>query len=179
MKSIYKLAAESGVPVGLYFITAATCFFLSLRIPSLEYLVFPMMLVFPAVLYLLMKRMVKTEPGYCRFSPMWLYGIYTVIFGSLICMLYATLFLMFIEPHFLLDYANAMIATLQEQPSPERFEATVDVLRNAIDSHMLPSVTDFVTTIGWLTCFTGSMLSMVLALILTRMSKRRSVSMFR
>lgn len=179
MKSVYKFAAEAGVPIGLYLVCISACFLLSLKISFLQMLIFPLAIGFPFLLAFYMKRMVRQEPTYNRFSPIWLFGIYSVIFGTLICMLFSSLYLVFVDPSFITQYVTVSIEGLQALPSSEQYAATVEVLQHAIDSHMLPSGTQFVTTMGWFTCFGGSMLSLILALIISRMSAKKRVSMFR
>ncbi len=179
MKSVYKFAAEAGLPIGLYLVCISFCFLLSLKVTFLQMLIFPLAIGFPILLAVCMKRMVKEEPAYNRFSPLWLFGIYSVIFGTLICMLCSSLYLVFVDPSFITQYVTTSIEGLQALPSAEKYMATVEVLQHAIDSHMLPTGTQFVTTMGWFTCFAGSMLSLILALIISRKSAKKRVSMFR
>ncbi len=178
-KSVYKYAAEAGVPVGIYFILVASCFLLCLRVPVLQNLVLPLLIIFPFILAYLMKRMTKDCQAYNRFSPLWLFGIYSVIFGTLICMLYSLVFVMFIEPGFVAGYARQIVEQLESLPSAENYAATTDLLRYAIDSHQLPTGAKFVTTMGWFSCFAGSILSLILALIISRSAASKRVSMFR
>lgn len=178
-KSVYKYAAESGVPVGLYLICISTCFLLSLKVGLLQMLILPLVIGFPFLLGYRMKRLANMEPQYNRFYPLWLFGIYSVIFGTLICMLYSSLYLVFIDPSFISNYVAESIEGIKALPSSEHYEATIEVLQKAIDSHMLPSGTQFVTSMGWFTAFGGAMMSLVLALVISRMSAKKRVSMFR
>lgn len=178
-KSVYKYSAEAGLPIGLYLVAISACFFLCLKVEFLQMLILPLAIGFPFLLGYSMKRLVRQEPTYNRFSPLWLFGIYSVIFGTLICMLFSTIYLVFVDPSFIIRYVNASIEGIQALPSSDQYKATIEVLQHAVDSHLLPSATQFVTTMGWFTCFTGSMLSLVLALIISRISPRKRVSMFR
>lgn len=178
-KSVYKFAAEAGVPVGLYLTVISSCFLLSLRVPQLQNMVLPLITIFPFIIAFLMKKMAKACPAYSRFSPLWLFGIYSVIFGTLICMLFSLIYVVFVEPAFIVSFAGRMITELETSPTPEKYAVTVDMIRHAIDSHQLPSGVQFVTTMGWLTCFSGSILSLILALIISRTSSKKRISMFR
>lgn len=177
-KSVYKFAAEAGLPVGLYLCIVSACFLLSIKVDFLLYLIFPLLLGFPFLLAYCMKRMVREESSYERFSPLWLFGIYSVIFGTLICMLFSSLYLVFIDPSFITSYVTGAIENIQSSPMADQYAATVEMMQEAIDAHMLPSGTQFVTTMAWFTCFAGSMLSLVLAAIISRTSAKKSVSMF-
>lgn len=178
-KSVYKFASEAGLPVGLYFILISICFFLSVRVPFLQTLMLPLIIAFPFFLGYLMKRMARTEPTYNRFSPLWLFGIYSVIFGSLICALFAGIYLSYIDSSFLVRYITQAIADINASPAAKDYRATVEMMQEALDSHILPSGMQFVSSMAWFTCFSGSILSLVLALILSRKSPKKSVSMFR
>lgn len=178
-KSVYKYAAEAGLPVGLYLIVISTCFLYGLHEPMLQTLVLPMLIVFPFLMAFMMKRLAKACPAYNRFSPLWLFGIYSVIFGTLICMLFSMLYVIFIDPGFIAAYAQSMLNELEAMPASEKYASTIDVIRYAIESHQLPSGPKFVTTMGWFTCFSGSILSLILALIISRSSSRKRISMFR
>lgn len=178
-KSVYKFAAEAGLPVGIYLICISACFLLSLRVTFLPMLIFPLILAFPFLLAYYMKRMVREEPAYDRFSPLWLFGIYTIIFATLICMLFSALYLTFVDPAFITNYVTGALESIQTSQAAEQYAATVEIMQEALDAHMLPSGSQFVTTMAWLTCFAGSMLSLILAALLSRRSAKKRVSMFR
>lgn len=168
IKSVYKYAAEAGVPLGLYLTLISGCFLLSVKYEFLSMLIFPLVIVFPFVLGGFMRRLARVEPAYARFSPMWLFGIYSVLSGTLICALFSALYLMFVDPSFMVVYVENAIATIEASPMAGQYASTVDMMRQAIDNHMLPSGLQLVTTMGWFTCFSGSILSLFLALILSQ-----------
>lgn len=168
IKSVYKYAAEAGVPVGIYLTLISGCFLLSVKYEFLSMLIFPLVVVFPIVLGCFMRRLARVEPAYARFSPMWLFGIYSVLAGTLICSLFSALYLMFVDPNFMKVYVENAIATIEASPMAGEYSATVDMMRQAIDAHMLPSGLQLVTTMGWFTCFSGSILSLFLSLILSQ-----------
>lgn len=171
-KSIYKYASEAGVPAGLYLTLMSACLLLSVKIPSLPLLILPLGLGFPVVLWFLMKNIIKAEPGYNKFSSLWLGGIYTVIFGTMICMFLSALYIIGVEPGFVHLYVNNAIDAVESSGMAGEYEATIALMREAIDAHLLPSGMEFLTTMAWLTCFTGSILSLFLALILSRPGKK-------
>ena len=178
-KSIYKYAAEAGIPTGLYLTLMSGCFLLSPKYDFLSMLIFPLMLVFPVVVWALMKRVATLQPLYSRFSPLWLFGIYSIIFGTLICALVSGVYLVFVDPGFMTHYVESAIANIQESPMAGQYAQTIDMMQDALDRHMLPSGLQFVATMGWFTCFSGAMLSLVMALIVSRGNTKKRVSMFR
>lgn len=178
-KSVYKYAAEAGLPVGLYLSLMSACFLLSLEAPFLPTLLLPLAIGFPFLLAWHMRRMGRAEPSYMRVSALWLCGIYTVIFGTLICCLLSALYLVAVDPGFLGRYVSEALATIESGPAASQYADTAELIRKALDSKMVPTPTEFVSTMGWLTCFSGSVLSLVIAMILSATSRRASAGMWR
>lgn len=173
-KSIYKYASEAGVPVGLYLTLMSACLLLSVKMPVLPMLILPLALMFPFILWNVMKRISKAEPSYNKFSSMWLGGIYTVIFGTLICMFLSSLYIVFLEPGFVHLYISNALEAVESSNMAGEYEASIAMMREAMDAHILPSGLEFLTTLAWFTCFAGSILSLVLALIVTRGGRRET-----
>lgn len=178
-KSVYKYAAEAGLPVGIYLTAMSACFLLSLKAPSLPMLILPLAIGFPFLLGYYMRRMLRTSPEYCKISALWLCGIYAVIFGTLICSLFSGIYLTLVEPGFVSLYVEDAIATIESSPMAAQYESTTALMRRALEARVLPSGMEFVTSMGWFTCFIGSILSLVLAVIISSSAKRRTASMFR
>ena len=173
-KSIYKYASEAGVPVGLYLTLMSACLLMSVRISVLPLLLIPLSIGFPVFLWFILRKIGKVEPSYMKFSSLWLGGIYTVIFGTLICMFFSTLYIMFVEPGFVNLYINNAISSIESSPFAGDYEASTRLMKEAIEAHILPSSMEFLTTMAWFTCFTGSVISLILALIIPKTSKKMS-----
>ena len=169
-KSIYKYAAEAGVPVGVYLTLMAACFFFSMELPILSLLIFPLALGFPFYLGYFVRKIGKLQPSYMKFSSLWLGGIYTVIFGTLICMFFSSIYVVFFNQGFVNSYCVNIIETLESSPVASEYEASVEMLKRMIDLRLLPSAMDFVISLGWFTCFSGSILSLIIAAIISRNS---------
>lgn len=170
-KSIYKYASEMGLPLGLYLSLMSACLLLSVRQPAMPMLLLPLGLGFPVLLWFLMRKIVKAEPTYNKFSSLWLGGIYTVIFGTLICMFLSALYIFFCEPHFVNLYVNNALMAVENSPFASEYETSITMMREAMEAHILPSGFEFLSTMGWFTCFAGSILSLVLALIMSKVGK--------
>lgn len=171
-KSIYKYAAEAGVPAGLYLTLMSACLLLSIRIPSLPMLLLPLAIGFPFILWGLLSKVCREEPTYRKFSSVWLGGIYTIIFGTLICTFLSALYVMGIEPGFVGLYVQNAIDTVESSPMSADYQSTVTLMREALNAHILPSSMEFLITMAWFTCFTGSILSMIIAFIMSRAGRK-------
>ena len=173
-KSIYKYSAEAGLPVGLYLTIMSACVLLSIKMPALPILLFPLALGFPVMLWFMMRNISKAEPSYNKFSSLWLGGIYTVIFGTLICMFFSAIYIVGFEPGFVQLYVGNALDAVESSPMAAEYEQSIIMMRQAMDAHILPSGFEFLTTMAWFTCFCGSILSLVIALIMTNVSKKVS-----
>lgn len=171
-KSIYKYAAEAGMPVGIYLSAMSACLLLSNKIPFLPTLLLPLAIGFPFVLWMTMKKIGQEQPSYQKFSTLWLGGIYTVIFGTLICMLFSGVYITFFEPGFVHNYVTNAIMTVEESSMAEDYQSTLILMRDAIEAKILPTGMQFITTMAWFTCFTGSILSLVISLLITKTGKK-------
>lgn len=170
-KSIYKYASEAGVPAGLYLTLMSACVLLSIKLPVLPMLMLPLAIGFPFILWALLRKIAQEEPSYNKFSSLWLGGIYTVIFGTLICMFFSSLYIVFIEPNFVHAYFANAISALEGSPMAMEYESSIKLMKEAMAAHILPTGLEFVMMMAWTTCFVGSMISLVLALIMSKAMK--------
>lgn len=167
-KSIYKYASEAGLPMGAYLTIMSACLLLSIKMPALPMLILPLGIGFPFILWVLIKRISKAEPSYNKFSSLWLGGIYTVIFGTLICLFLSALYIVFFEPGFVYQYVANALEAVESSPMASQYASSIDMMREAIEANILPSGLEFLTTMSWFTCFVGSILSLVIALMMTQ-----------
>lgn len=171
-KSIYKYASEAGLPAGLYLSVMSACVLLSVKFPALPMFLLPLCIGFPFLLWVLIRQISRNEPSYNKFSSLWLGGIYTVIFGSLICMFLSALYIVFFEPDFVNLYVNNALVAVESSPFASEYEASINMMHEAIEAHILPSGLEFLTTMAWFTCFCGSILSLLIALIMSKTGRK-------
>lgn len=176
-KSIYKYAAEAGLPAGLYLTIMSACVLFSIKMPGLPLLLLPLGVCFPILLWYLMKRIIKSEPSYNKFSSLWLGGLYTVIFGTLIALFFSALYIVFVEPGFVYLYVNNAIDAVESTQMSDQYATSIKLMREAMEAHLLPSGLEFLTTMAWFTCFAGSILSLVIAFFM-RSSSRKVANQF-
>lgn len=170
-KSVYKYAAEAGVPVGLYLTLMSACLLGSIKLPILPMMLLPLAIGFPFLLWIMLKRIGKEEPAYQKLSSLWLCGIYTVIFGTLICMLLSGLYVTFVEPSFVHSYMMNAIEAIEQSPMATDYESTTTLMKDAIAARILPTGMQFISSMAWFTCFIGSLISLGVAFIMTRGKK--------
>ena len=173
-KSIYKYASEAGVPAGLYLTLMSACLLLSVKMPVLPMLLLPLGVGFPFLLWAFMRRISRSEPSYNKFSSLWLGGIYTVIFGTLICMFLSALYIVMIEPGFVNLYVSNALEAIESSPFASEYESSILMMREAMDAHILPSGLEFLTTMAWFTCFNGSILALFIAFLMSKFSKKEA-----
>ena len=171
-KSIYKYAAEAGVPAGLYLTLMSACILLSIKLPALPVMIVPLAIGFPFLLWVLVRKISREEPSYNKFSSLWLGGLYTVIFGTLICMFFSSFYLELFEPNFVNIYVGNALEAVEASNVSGDYEASIRLMHDAIDAHLLPTGLEFLSTMAWFTCFAGSILSLVISLLMTRISKK-------
>ncbi len=172
-KSIYKYAAEAGLPVGLYLTAMSACMLMGIRYEMLTALLLPLAIGFPILMWFILHKIAKSEPTYIKVSALWLGGIYTIIFGTIICMLFSACYIFYVEPGFVYEYAMTAINAMESSPMSEQYSTTAMLLREAIDARILPSGIEFIMTMGWSTCFFGSILSLFLATFIVGRNKRK------
>lgn len=173
-KSIYSYAAAAGLPAGLYLTLMSASLLLSVRIPSIVMFLIPLAIGFPFMLWFLMRNISKAEPTYNKFSSLWLGGIYTVIFGTLICLLLSGLYVVFIEPGFVHMYVMNAIEAIESTSVAPEYEQTLALMREAIEARILPTGLEFLLSMAWLTCFSGSVISLFIAMLIPRDGKKMS-----
>ncbi|MDE6843001.1 MAG: DUF4199 domain-containing protein, partial [Muribaculaceae bacterium] len=120
--SIYRLAAHAGLPIGLLLTFMSACMLLSIHYPSLPLALVGTILI-PVCLLTYMHRISVRLPMYNKFVPMWLFAMYSIIFGTLICTLLSALYVIFIEPDFINVYLDTTMAQLNENLTGELQQA--------------------------------------------------------
>lgn len=169
-KSVYAYAGEAGIYLGMFLSAISFSFLLSNKLAAASLLAFPLVIALPFFAGWLLNAVAKAEPLYRKFSALWVAGIYSFIFGTLICALLSALYLLFIEPDFFHTYVSNSIKVLKESEAQIPM-ANASLLESALEQGAIPSPMTFVFSMSWLTCFLGSMLSLPLALMISNSPK--------
>lgn len=167
---LFHASARQGIILGLVFTAMSFCLLGFLWIPGLSLVL--MLLAVAVCVYLPvgLAYVASVNLAYSAFPAMWMSGIVQFICGVLICSLVTTVFLI-VQPDFLGEYEHELV---------RRFMAVEKGSAHDLSKLVIPSVTDFVSSMFWVTAFFGSILSLLFGVILPRTSLfRRLVSVRR
>ena len=165
-RSVYRYAADAGpILAAVYCIFAASILLIN-RFPEIGILTLPTAISIPFVLAWLMRKLAASRPDLSGFFPLWLFGIYTSIFATLICALLSALYLIFIDPAFVATYfrnAAESLQTISSESGSADLSRQAEIIRTAIDRRLLPSPMELVAAMSWLAAFGGSVMAAVAA----------------
>jgi hypothetical protein len=163
-KSIYKRSAEYGVPFGAYLSVLTISGIYSDKLSVLTILSLAMLIAIPFIVYRYQRRTFLQEGGTTEFAALWMMGILTFIYGSLLCCLVSYFVLQYLRPGYLYEQAQIAINTYKAIPGMQNSDI-VRVLQQAIKNNMLPTAIQFLFNLFWVGTFCGSVLSALLAFI--------------
>ncbi len=163
-KSVFKRGADDGLWAGIYLSVLVIALLLSIKSLLAGMLGLVMAVCVPVTTYMLLRRAYRTDYGTTRFSELWMQGICTFFFGSLIMAVALYIFLEFIEPGYIYAVVGQAVETYRAVGSPEAVEFA-DMLQKLVDGKMLPSPIMVAVDMIWTVSFTGSVLSLLLSLI--------------
>jgi hypothetical protein len=168
--SVYKRGADDGLKLGIIMIVLFIAAAYSLQFAMLGFLAFALTIAVPFVVYYMIKRDYLRYPNMRFFSALWMHGICTFFFGSVLLAAAMSVFLRFIEPTFIIDNLNNAISVYRSLGVAEANEMA-DAMQSLIDKHMVPSAISFAMTSIWSVVFSGSMLSLLLSLLVRTFNK--------
>ncbi len=163
-KSVYRLGAEDGLLLAPLLIAVCLCMGASIYHPMLILPTLVFMIAVPTVIYITQLRTFVRRPGTSTLSALWLQGICMFFFGSLIMGVVAYASMRWIWPGFINDQVNAAIEIYGSFPDPD-VQTLVKGIERARDTRSLPTPIDITLELMYLVVFTGSMLSLLSALI--------------
>lgn len=161
-KSVFKCAAENGISFGIYLsVIFFTCIYgtSSFLINSIGLI---MILAAPLMLFRYMRKFYKTHPDASPIVTLWNLGIFTSLFGSLICALVTYIWLQYITPTFIIDQAKAALAVYEQYPDLSGNDLVIS-LRKAIEENLLPTPIVVVLQLIWFTTSLGVVGSLIMA----------------
>lgn len=170
-KSIYRQAANFGLPLGIYLSIMAGCFFFSLDSAVASFMLLPLLIAFPFILAMRTIALARANPQYRKVAPLWVYGIYSTIFATLICSLFSALYMVLINPGFMHDYITRSVELLQASPLASEYTSEIELMKKMSESDRIPSPMQLVTSMGWAICFGGSMISLPIAWIASKITR--------
>lgn len=171
---LFKRGADNGFVFGLYLTAMFFASAYSLTIPTLGLVALVMMCGVPVITYYYLNKGYTKEYGTATFSTLWMQGIVMFFCGSLIMALAAYLFLRWIQP----DYITSLLTTARDTYNAldwERGHEIADTIDLMIDQHLVPTAIQVAMEFLWLGVFSGSMLSILTALLVGAARRRTRI----
>lgn len=166
-KSLYRHAAEWGVPFGICLSAISVSFIYCDKIQLLSYLCFALSLTLPFMTFRLQRQYFVRAYGFADFSALWMMGILAFIFGALIMSLVTYLVVHIARPGWLYEWAQWAIER-GSASADRRINESLMTLKNIVDNNLLPRAIEVISLEFWFVSFIGSVLSAVMALVVKR-----------
>lgn len=164
-KSPYRRGADNGLTFGSYLSVLFLATAYSQRFEWLSPLALAMVVGVPVVIWFYLRRSFREDGGKSEMSALWMEGIMTFLCGSSISGVVAYIYMRWINPTYIVDTLRQTIA-LYSQMDGEQAQQLSQMLTMLLDSHQVPSVITIAFQSIWMAVLTGSILSLVLALII-------------
>lgn len=164
-KSLYAHAAGDGLVVGLVMIGTFLSMVLISRYPLLSPLTLALLCFTPYLAWRYVRKHWVQRQIPSSFSAVWLTGICIYLFGAIILALGIYIILGFVFPGWI---ENQTLLTAQRLAADPRTFQESRMVMEIIRQGLLPSPISVAVSMIWLVGFTGSLWSLVYALIATR-----------
>ncbi len=171
-KSIYKRAAEWGLPFGLYIACMGVASIYADYFAPLSIIFILMIMATPLVVYYFQRRRFIEDDGFTEYAGLWMLGILLFIFGSVIASFIIYLVLQYFRPEFMYEQARMVIEAYSKIPQDSDSEV-LRVLQRMVDEKLLPTPIEAVFNAFWFITFFGSLVSAITALIAQRKLPKR------
>jgi hypothetical protein len=171
-KSIYKRAAEWGLPFGLYIACMGVASIYADYFAPLSIIFILMIMATPLVVYYFQRRRFIEDDGFTEYAGLWMLGILLFIFGSVIASFIIYLVLQYFRPDFMYEQARMVIEAYSKIPQASDSEV-LRVLQRMVDEKLLPTPIEAVFNAFWFITFFGSLVSAITALIAQRKLPKR------
>lgn len=162
--SPYRRGADDGFIFGAMLCAMFFAGVYSFTVPLLGLVSFAIMLAVPFVIYRFLRRSYLADYGTTLLSSLWMQGIVTFACGCLISGLVAAVYLKWIDPDFMTERIREAI-DFYRSSSWQSGEEMADVMERMIDANVMPSAVAMVVEMIWLGIFSGSLLSLLMALL--------------
>ena len=168
-KSVYKQAAEYGIPMGLYMSTISLMTLYTDLVPLFSVIAMVMLFAGPVVIYRFQRRYFVEQGGMAEYAALWMLGIMMVIFGAILTGAVTYVILQYVRPTYIYDQAQATLDAYNALPELRTQASQVlDVLQAMLEQNALPSAIELVFNMFWFVTFSGSVLSAITAAFASR-----------
>ncbi len=162
--NVYARGLEDGAVMGPVLIAVFAAMVLSLSYLWMNILLLVLVVAVPVVSWMRLRRTFRQLDGKATFSMLWMEGIMMFLGGSMLFGAASFVFLRWIQPDFVMQMLRTAYETYSAMPG-DNAEALTDELQMIINSGAMPSAASVASGWMWLTMFSGSVLSAILALI--------------
>lgn len=163
-KSVYLRGAENGVFLGLYFCVMFICMTAGEKIEMLGLLSTVMMVGVPFLIYAFMRKTYIDERGYTIYAALWMQGIVAFAGGGLILAVFVYGYLKWFDTTFI-QRQVALLIDVYGRVENSDTQNVVDIFRQMQQRELYPAPRDIITQLILLSVFSGSVVSMVMALL--------------
>ena len=173
-KSIARYAMEYGVYFGIYLIVKFALTTFSLNNFVANFVSEVLLIANPFILYYIMRHYKKQDGGNVRFSQLWMFGIFLFFFASLLSGVAEYVYYRYINPTYI-EMQMAAVLDLIEKMTQAQDSEMLQVMRDGLAKGGAPSPIEMVFQTIWANVFFGSLLSIIIALIVSRKKKIKTL----
>ena len=171
-KSVYALGAEDGLLMGPLMAATIVCIGASTYVAWLSVPGLIGALAVPVLAYYRLMISHRDNPRSMTFTPLWLQGICMFFFGGLVMSAVAFVLMRWAVPGFIMHQIDKIIEVYSALNDPSA-ASMVSMFEKIKTSGMLPTPLDVALELLYMSVFTGSIISLIYALIIRR---RRSAA---
>ncbi len=171
--SPYRRGADDGFIFGVMLCVMFFAGVFSVSAPVLSVVALIIFIAVPFVIYTFLRRAYITDLYTTQLSSLWMQGIMTFICGSLIAGLVAVVYLKWINPDFIADRLQEAI-DFYSGSGWQQGEEMADLLKNMVKAHVVPTPIQIVIEMIWLGVFSGSLLSLLMAVLVRARGEKKS-----
>lgn len=160
----FKTGAEKGLISGAVMCAIFLASVSGMHFPLLNLAALGLIIWIPVMVLLQLRATRRQQPQWATFSGLWLQGIITFICGALIASTFAMLYFRLFDPDFVIttvDFLHEQYAAMPGQNAKEMSK----IFASMIDNGAVPSAGTMVIGMFWVIVSSGSILSLLLALI--------------
>lgn len=163
-RSIYRRGADNGLLLGLYFCIMFAFVVVGERVEAAGIVSTLMMFGVPFLVYRFLRKTFVEQRGLTMFSALWTQGIIAFAGAGLVLSVAVYVYIRFLDPDIVLRQVEKLIDLYSEANTP-RADEMLTVLQNMRDMHLYPTAREIIIQLELLSVFSGSILSMLMALL--------------
>lgn len=173
--SPYRRGADDGFSFGLYMSVLFMSIVLGSQFPAGGLLSLVLMAGVPVVVFRRMVRFERDLAEHASLSFMWMHGVVTFICALLIASACLAVYLIWVEPGFILGQMQRIVDMGAQMPGTKVAEMG-ELFRLAIEERMVPTPMDLVKELFLTGVFTGSLLSLSISTVRSAARRRRGLN---